>query len=99
MSKVIRLAGPALWLCVLTACSGADNTKPVKQGIPTPAAAGPASANQSPVDPPTVERTRWSLRESQLASPPPDETDSVRLEFQGDRPRRGVQHDDRMTYW
>jgi heat shock protein HslJ len=32
-----------------------------------------------------VERTRWSLRESQLASPPPDETDSVRLEFQGDR--------------
>ncbi len=91
MSKVIRLAAPALWLCVLTACGGADNTKPVKQGTSTPAAAAgsPAAAgsvaDQSPADPPTVERTRWSLRESQLASPPPDETDSVRLEFQGDR--------------
>jgi heat shock protein HslJ len=32
-----------------------------------------------------VERTRWSLSESQLASPPPEEITGVRLEFQGDR--------------
>jgi heat shock protein HslJ len=87
-----RLAGSALLLCVLTACGGADNTVPVKDEAPPPGAAGAANslaaavaADQPAADPATVERTRWSLRESQLASPPPDETDDVRLEFQGDR--------------
>jgi heat shock protein HslJ len=92
MSNIARLAGSALLLCALTACGGANNTVPVKQEAPPPGAAGAAdspaaavAADQPPADPPTVERTRWSLRESRLASPPPDETDDVRLEFHGDR--------------
>jgi heat shock protein HslJ len=90
MTTIVRFVAAAFVAALLTACGGADNTRPVNTSTgptgPSPPAAAAAPADGAPAaGPPAVERTRWSLRQSQLASPAPEETAGVRLEFQGDR--------------
>src|SRR5262245_59116430 len=62
----------ALGSCAMTQLMAASDT--------------PAAAPKSPGTPaPSFDRTRWSLVESRLAVKPPDDKDTVRLEFTADR--------------
>jgi heat shock protein HslJ len=74
-----------LWCLIgLTACGGADSTAPGDTPAP-PMNSRAAPPPAEPAAPPEVDSTRWSLIESGLASPAPEQADRVRLEFKGGR--------------
>jgi heat shock protein HslJ len=72
-------------LFLMTACGGADNSAPAgsttspASDASTPTAAAASGDSHTPV--PALERTRWSLVASGLASAAPEQADRVRLEF------------------
>jgi len=88
----MRIHGIAFALsCVVfvTACAKEDHVASNGTPVPGPPAAPTSTPTAAPAAtspaPAALDRTRWSLVESQLAAPAPEETGRVGLEFTADR--------------